>query len=188
MADEPKTVQGTDPKPEEKTFTQSQLDAIIKDRLDRDRKNYADYDTVKSELETLRAKEQEREEKELTQTEKLQKQLEDINKTLKNTMAERDQYKEFKTDFEKNEQIKVDIAMEDLTDSQKAVVQKLPLIDQMAAINEFKSIKPSSGEWGKNVGKDKKISSADELMKVRKEYGPSSKEYRIALEKYKKGE
>ena len=33
---------------EEKTFTQSELDAVVKDRLKREREKYADYDAVKA--------------------------------------------------------------------------------------------------------------------------------------------
>jgi hypothetical protein len=33
---------------EEKTFTQAELDAVVKDRLKREREKYADYDAVKA--------------------------------------------------------------------------------------------------------------------------------------------
>ena len=59
MVDEPKTVntpQGGGSTAEPKVFTQDQLDALIADRLNRDRKKYADYDEVKKKAETLPAK------------------------------------------------------------------------------------------------------------------------------------
>lgn len=44
---ETKTVNQETPNPAEKTFTQAQLDAIVNDRLARERQKYADYETLK---------------------------------------------------------------------------------------------------------------------------------------------
>ena len=40
--------------PAARTFTQAELDAIVNERLSRERQKYADYNTIKSELSTLR--------------------------------------------------------------------------------------------------------------------------------------
>lgn len=41
-----------------KTFTQAELDSIIAGRLDQERRKYADYDSIKQQLETLQAGQQ----------------------------------------------------------------------------------------------------------------------------------
>ena len=41
------------PTPEEKTFTQADIDRLVKERLDRERKKYADYDDLKKAREEL---------------------------------------------------------------------------------------------------------------------------------------
>jgi len=58
-----------------KTFTQEQLDAIIEDRLGRERKKYTDYEDLKkakSELDQLK-------QSQMTEAEKLQNQLKTLN-------------------------------------------------------------------------------------------------------------
>ncbi|WP_151737237.1 scaffolding protein [Paenibacillus tengchongensis] len=56
----------------EKTFTQAELDALIADRLGRERKKFADYDELKTKLTALEQAEAEREAAKLTETERLQ--------------------------------------------------------------------------------------------------------------------
>lgn len=44
--------------PEQRTFTQTELDAIIRDRLSREREKYADYDTLKDKAQRFDAAEE----------------------------------------------------------------------------------------------------------------------------------
>jgi hypothetical protein len=151
MADEPKTVETTETQTQEKYVPQSEVDRIISQRLAREQQKYSDYEDIKKKAETLEAEKKQREEAELTAAEKLQKEVEALNKSLKDTQLERDQFKEFKTNFEIAEQAKVDEAVKDLSESQRAVIDKLPLTDKMAAINEFRQIKLNSGDWGRRA-------------------------------------
>lgn len=48
----------TAPETEERTFTQAELDAIVTERLKRDRAKYADYDALKEKAEKLDAMEE----------------------------------------------------------------------------------------------------------------------------------
>ena len=74
---DPKDVQG-DGKPPDKgrTFTQDELNAIVSDRLERERKKYSDYDDLKAAQAKLDEIEQER----LTELEKVQKRADDAEK------------------------------------------------------------------------------------------------------------
>jgi hypothetical protein len=58
-----------------KTFTQSELDAIVKDRLDRERKKYSDYSDLKAKAQKF----QESEDAKLKEDEKLAKKLKELN-------------------------------------------------------------------------------------------------------------
>lgn len=72
-----------------KTFTEAELNSIIKDRLDRERKKYADYDQVKQRA----AKADEYESKDKTETQRLADKLESLQKALEEkdrAIAERD--------------------------------------------------------------------------------------------------
>ena len=149
MADELETVKTTETQTQEKMVPQAEVDRIISQRLAREKEKFSDYEVIKEERERLLAEKKEREQAELTAAEKLQKEVDDLNSNLKAIQEERDQYREFKTNFEIAEQTKIDEAIKDLTESQKAVIDKLPLMDKMAAIEEFKQIKLSGGNWGK---------------------------------------
>jgi len=185
MSDETKT-EVTEPSNQEKMIPQSEVDRIISQRLARDKDKYSDYDDIKSQLETLQAEKKEREEAALSASEKLQKSLDEVNLTLSNVKKERDEAKKFKEDFEAELQVKIDIEKEGLSDSQKSIIEGLPLLKQMDAINEFKNIKLPPGEWGKG-GRDKTTaSSAKELHEIRKQYGAHSPQYKKALDAYKK--
>ena len=46
--------EGTDGKEPEKTLTQAEVDEIVKERLARERKKYADYEDIKEQYETLK--------------------------------------------------------------------------------------------------------------------------------------
>jgi len=184
MADEPKTVEpGTEPvKPEEKTFTQSQLDAIIKDRLARATKEYSDYEDIKKKAETLEAERKKREEAELTENEKLKKDLEEAQRKADEIALEKEQLSKFKTDWEERETEKVNKAMEDLSEDVKGEINSLPLEKRMFFINQLKGTKPSNGEWGKKPREGDEI-TIDSIM-AKKARGDQS--WRADFEKYKK--
>ena len=63
---------------EDRTFTQEELDAILGERLARERKKFSDYDDVKAEVERLRKEEQKRAEAEMSEVEKAQAKLQQI--------------------------------------------------------------------------------------------------------------
>ena len=62
----------------EKTFTQAELDAIVKDRLKRDREKFADYDTLKEKA----AKYDEAEEKNKSELEKANEKVASLQAEL----------------------------------------------------------------------------------------------------------
>lgn len=77
------TVEAPENKPENKTFTQEELDKILADRIARERKKldkYADYETLKEKAEQLEKQELERKQAEMTETERLQAQLEELQR------------------------------------------------------------------------------------------------------------
>lgn len=61
----------------EKTFTQAELDEIIAQRLERERKKYADYDELKTKLTEFEQAEEERKKAEMTEQERLQAEKEE---------------------------------------------------------------------------------------------------------------
>lgn len=66
-----------------KTFTQAELDAIVQDRLDREKKKYADYKDLKAASEKLKTLEAEK----LTDQEKATKRLADLQKSIEEKEA-----------------------------------------------------------------------------------------------------
>ena len=135
MADEQKTDETTQTQTEEKTFTQVEVDNLVKQRLAREQGKFADYDELKSKVETLTTEKKEREEAELTELDKIKKQYEEA-------VAERDTHKantEWREDWETKEAIAIEKSMEGLTDNQKAIVNGLPLEQRRSAVTEFKS-------------------------------------------------
>lgn len=63
------------PDPPEHKFTQAELDAIVADRLARERKKYGDYDDLKTRLSKFEEAEEERKKAEMTETERLSAEL-----------------------------------------------------------------------------------------------------------------
>jgi hypothetical protein len=77
------TVEAPENKPENKTFTQEELDKILADRIARERKKvekFSDYDSLKEKLDAFEKAEQERKQAEMTETERLQAQLEELQR------------------------------------------------------------------------------------------------------------
>jgi DNA-binding helix-hairpin-helix protein with protein kinase domain len=65
-----------DSQPKVKTFTEDEVNEIIKKRLERERKKYADYDDLKSQLEELRKVDEERKRAEMSEIERYKADLE----------------------------------------------------------------------------------------------------------------
>ena len=65
-----------DQQPKVKTFTEDEVNEIIKKRLERERKKYADYDDLKAQLEQFRQAEEERKRAEMTELERYKADLE----------------------------------------------------------------------------------------------------------------
>ena len=183
MADEPKTdVLTPEPKQVDKTFTQSELDTIIKDRLARETSKFSDYEDVKKKAETLAAKIKEREDAELSEIDKVKKQHEE-------TLVQLDIHKkdtEWRISWETKEAEAIEKDMEDLTDNQKTIVNGLPLESRRLAVSEFKASSASpnpdstKGVHIKQFG----IPTLPEVTALRDKYGAASKEYRDAYRKY----
>ena len=124
MAEELKTEIPTSGAADGQVVFQSQqdFDAVISRRLEQDRKKYADYDTVKSDLETLTKEKQEREDSEKSEVEKLT----DANTGLQAKVDELNKNIDVYADGEKQRNavvmLKVDEAVKDLTDEEKDLV------------------------------------------------------------------
>jgi hypothetical protein len=63
-----------------KTFTEDELNEIIKKRLERERKKYEGFDEIKAEYERLKKAEEERKQAEMTELERLQEKLAELEK------------------------------------------------------------------------------------------------------------
>jgi len=73
--------EGDSSKADEKKFSQEELDAILKDRLDRKERKlqekYADYDDLKKKVEEIESEKEKKEREEMSELERLQKDLEE---------------------------------------------------------------------------------------------------------------
>lgn len=76
VVNDPEPPADNEPPEPAKTFTQEELDKIVKERLQRDRNKYADYNDIKGKLAEFEAAEQARKEGEMTELDKLKSQLE----------------------------------------------------------------------------------------------------------------
>lgn len=83
--------QPAEPTPEpEKTFTQAELDSIVTQRLERERKKYGDYEDLKTKLAELQAAEDERKRGEMTEIERFKADLEKeqaVKQTLESELS-----------------------------------------------------------------------------------------------------
>jgi len=66
-----------------KTFTEDEVNEIIKKRLERERKKYEGFDEIKAEYERLKKAEEERKQAEMTEVERLQAKLAELEKQRK---------------------------------------------------------------------------------------------------------
>jgi hypothetical protein len=74
------TTPGEAEKKPAKTFTEDELNEIIKKRLERERKKYEGFDEIKAEYERLKKAEEERKQAEMTELERLQAKLAELEK------------------------------------------------------------------------------------------------------------
>jgi hypothetical protein len=83
VVDENPTVEEPENKPEEKKFTQAEVDKILADRVARANKKldkFADYDELKTKLSEYTKAEEERKKAEMTETERLQAELDEFKR------------------------------------------------------------------------------------------------------------
>lgn len=166
MSDETKKPETT-AEPDGKTFTQSQLEEIIGERLARERKKYSDYDELKAQLEAKQKEEEERKKAEMTEIERLKAEKEELAKKYEMTEKEKAEYQKKIDAIRAKTEEKVNSQLEGLTESQKKIVTKLPLEDRLDAIAEFKATK-KPGEWGKGTaGESSANSFKDRLLKAK---------------------
>ena len=130
-------------------------------------------------LQALEAKEKEREEAELSEIDKARKALEDANKTI----ADLEAHKQWRTEWETKEAEAITAEMDGLTDSQKGIVEALPLDQRRVAITEFKGAKPSKGgSFGMKTGKDGTL-SVGQITEMAKEKGYNHPDVKAAYAK-----
>ena len=181
MADELKTETTTpvEEKGGEVTFkTQADLDALIEGRIARERKKFEDYDSVKSELATLREAENKRKEAELSELDKKETKIQEL-------VGEIEKYKvdhEWRKGWEEREAERVEESMKDLTDKQKEIIRKLPLDERSEAITEFKPVTSANVNISKGGGREG-VLGHDELMELKSKFGVDSRQYQDALKK-----
>jgi hypothetical protein len=83
VVNETNTAEESENKPEAKTFTQTEIDKIVADRVAREKKKlekFADYDELKTKLSEYTKAEDERKKAEMTETERLQAELDDLKR------------------------------------------------------------------------------------------------------------
>jgi len=176
MSDETKTVEpGTEPK----TFTQEDVNKFVAERAARVKAQYADYDEVKKQAETLAAEKKKREDSELSELEKVNKELERIR--AENAELAKD--KQWRSDYEKREAERIEVLMKDLDEVQKDIVQSLPLEKRAIAIEQYTKSTPGSPEGGKGGKTNFNELGHDDLSEIKRKYGLSSLQYREALKK-----
>lgn len=135
---------------EPKQFSQSELNAIIQDRLKRATEKYADYDSLKSQVEQLAADKKKLEEAELSELEKAQSKVKELEDKFSVIKAEAEAYKSQVTEWELEQSAAVEDAMKEFSDEDKALVNELPLGKRMKLVEKMKAApKPGPGSWGK---------------------------------------
>jgi len=104
-------------------------------------------------LSALEAKEAERKQAQMTELEKLQAERDEFRTKFEATTAENEKFKTDQEARDKKETEKITAAVEGLTESQKAIIEALPLYSRMDAVSEFKQIKaPGMSGGGKGNG------------------------------------
>ena len=170
---------GTEPP---KTFTQDEVDRIVQQRLSREAGKYGDYDQIKANLEKLQAAEQKRKEAEMSDLEKAQAALTAKDEEIKSL----GQYKERWEAWEKTEADAIEEAAKDLPESQRNIVNALPLNQRRAAINEFKSTEtPANGVRFGKKGTGGEPSTRAEVAEMAAELGYSHPKVKEAYRKLK---
>jgi predicted nuclease with TOPRIM domain len=83
-----KEIEARPDKETSRTFTQSEVDQMIAKAAQRTKQNFSDYETIKTEYETLKAQQKEKEMAEKTEVEKLQAMLSESTTELTNVKTQ----------------------------------------------------------------------------------------------------
>ena len=145
--------------------TQADFDAVIQNRLAKEKAKYSDYDETKEQLATLKAKQDERDKAEMSELEKANAERDEIKLQNEELTSQNTKYKEQQEARDIAEQEKIEKASADLTDPQKVIVNNLPLYNRMDAITEFTNNAPGGMSGG---GKNSKgtVMTAKEIMNL----------------------
>lgn len=192
MADEHKTEQTGNTGQQTDTangqvFTQDEVNRIVSERLARERAKFVDYDEVKKTAETLAAEKKQREEKELVEQNKWKELVEQREKELEALKPKAERYDAWQT----AEAQRIEKELEGLSDTQKTIVNALPLEQRMAAISEFKASTDTrrpgvpAHKGGKGSNGAPTIEDVEEAAKT---YGHGSATWREVYGKYRQAQ
>ena len=148
--------------------TQADFDAVIQNRLAKEKAKYSDYDETKEQLATLKAKQDERDKAEMSELEKANAERDEIKLQNEELTSQNTKYKEQQEARDIAEQEKIEKASESLTDSQKVIINNLPLYNRMDAVNEFTNNAPGGMSGGGKSIKGNVLTPA-EIMKLPQE-------------------
>ena len=146
--------------------TQADFDAVIQNRLAKEKAKYTDYDETKAQLETLRAKEEERRTEAMSELEKAQAERDSFKTKFEEVSLTAEGLQTKQDERDEAEKIKIETSLEGLDDIQKNLINQLPLYSRMGAIEQFKPTKPNgTGGNGKGARTDG-VLSIEEISKI----------------------
>lgn len=191
MADE--QAQSTEQQQEAKVLTQEQVDKIVSERLARERSKYADYDTVKSELEKLASEKKQREEAKKLEEGKYQELLSEKEKLI----AEREEriaaLTEKATKYDSwliSEEERIAASMDDLDDADKDIINSVPLEKRMAAIQRLKAASETRLTPPGGRGNTRTTGTPDfaEVEAIKVKFGANSPQWKKAYQAYRESQ
>lgn len=140
------------PESAEKTFTQTQLDELITERIKRERKKFADYDDLKSKLSEYESQAEEQRQSELSDLQKAQEQAKQFESQLSELTAQLETERgNARQQAIKNEFIKV------------ASSANIIDIDAAIALSDLSAVE---------IGEDGKVNGVDDVIKTLVENKP----------------
>lgn len=128
--------ESTEPKKAEKTFTQAELEEILKERLARERKKIpSDYEEIKKELEEFRKQKEEQERQKMTELERYKADLEKAQKIIQEKEQE---LSNFKTQYERDKIV--------AEFREKARAANIEYIDDALALSDLSKVTIEDGK------------------------------------------